>query len=361
MTGSTALRYAFIGALLVAFIILSHISGCMPFHMQDWRLHFALEAYAQDADAGARAAAKLDQVSEVELVKMVDREFIRANWKVVGTESCHGQQTEIVENPFPFAVVEVVLAPDETFIKGGSAMVKGLGGTTQFKSGTHRPDPSNLHQFYITRVYTFIPEQVARELQGQGLSLVAHPRGIVPDATTFLLNYASETDRVSADRPQATKLAGLSPDQIPRGCEVRPTKDCFRTWGRRVPEDNLENEKVPYLAVTLVALRTGRIPEYYGVAATQGGPSGALFKQKGLGGRPSWSWWSSTRPLEPRTGHYLQLLRPDKPQKPIEIGDEKFLRDPDTLKEAGKGRALLMLYGIFRESRCRAPQLQPDK
>jgi len=270
------------------------------------------------------------------LLLRVDVSLILASWRIVGVMACPAVPTGvitcvIVENAYPVGLLEVVRRPFATHLLEFGPILKGMAPAQLFGStsshGPNAADGTGL-QFAEAHVYSFSPQI---PVLSQVLPLV------IPPAIPYGLAYSSEIDGYFWRTGLAEWL--LKPGEMARkqllpACSVIPrTQECAGVWGSYVPRIGFTVHPSEVLAAYLQALRAGRVAS---------DPVGRVV----LG----------SYPYEPRTGHYLQMIRPS-------LRSGTLIGTPFTrLLEAGslsaQGAYIFIHYGIFKECKgCMPPTL----
>lgn len=302
----------------------------------------ALAALAEAArDQGAEVPNKLPfegTETLVGTVAKVDVSIILRTWRVKGVMVCMvGPEPYAclrVENAWPNGLLEVVRQPFRTHYAELSALFGALEplrlfGTTS--SHTSVAGDGTANQFAEARVYTFLPPVPGLD---ESDIPIAKPPG-----PPFQVDYLSELDGFAWRNPALDFLT--APDAriaAVKSCDRMPDlANCAGTWGSYWPRVGFVNHPSPVIASFLQGLRAGR-------AASR--PIGRVF----LG----------PYPFEPRTGHYIQMLRP-VPRSPVPIGSP-LTKPLETGANSRHGSYLFMHYGIFEVcKRCLPVLLTPPR
>jgi hypothetical protein len=189
-------------------------------------------------------------------------------------------------------------------------------------SSSHSPlsGDGTLNQFAEARVYTFV-------VPAPGIEATPIPLAR-PWGPLFQVDYLSELDFLGWRNPAIDMLT--SPEawvSSVKSCDRTPDLAfCAGTWGSYFPRIGFVNHPSPVIAAHLQALRAGRASS-----------------------RPFGRAVIAPYPFEPRTGHYLQMIRPLwRPSISIGLPMTKLI-------EAGAysphGAYLFMHYGIFETCR----------
>ena len=260
----------------------------------------------------------------------VDILCILRTWRVTGIFVCprfpHGVHVcLVVENAYPVGILEAVrrsftshlaeLAPVAAGFKEAAGGVGLFGGTSSHTGSS--ADGTSL-QFTEAHAYEFVP----------GGGLAAGLPLAIPSGSAFRVSYLSELDGfawrtgmvdVLADPGQAAAKAAL-----PACSTVPRTGDCAWNWGSWFPLTGFAVHPSEVVAGALLGLRAGR------VAAN---PAGRVT----LGAYP----------YEPRTGHYVQMVRPTW-RSCVSIG-WPLTRAVEAGALSREGAYLLLHFGVFRE------------
>jgi len=256
----------------------------------------------------------------------IDLSCILTSWRIKGVSVCikSGEPTPcvIVENAYPVGILETVTAPFDSHIKEAAVVAKrfqdlagGLGPAPKGGS-SHTSDSSpgsGLH-FSESRAFMFIPNLDV------GLPIA------VPPITGYGVAYFSEIDSFTYRNPFLESI--LKAPRIAAGlpsCDTQwrvALNDCVGNWGSFYPRLGFANSPSSVIAAYLVALRAGRIAN---------DPIGHIAV--------------GSYPYEPRTGHYLQSVRPSL-KACGKIGDPLILKVERGAGSEGQDQ-LLIHFGIF--------------
>jgi len=219
--------------------------------------------------------------SAATLLPRVDVTAILRSWRIKGALSCfHRGSPRVclwVENAFPCGLLEVVRRPFTSHLAEANAVTRAASGLDQMLTSTGGSDAGagNL-QFADTRVFSFIPT-LPEDL---GLPLAA-PRG-----SRFRFHYISELDAWGWRTGLMDRVR--FPVQSLARCDLSPSpRTCAGRWGAYFPREGFLVHPSEVVSSFLFALRAGR------VASDPGG-----------------RFVPSRYPFEPRTGHYIQMVRP---------------------------------------------------
>ena len=245
-----------------------------------------------------------------------DLSAIFRSWRIRGVLSCpHKGRTRHclwVENAFPCGIIEVVRRPGASLVAEAQAAVRGVRTTAGHTEGGL--------SFADARVHTIVP--FPPDFIGIPIAK--------PWPSGFRVNYVSELDAVGWridwwDRTLRPSLAAI-------GCEAQPLQPgCAGTWGAFYPRTGFLQQPSEPKAAYLQAVRAGRVAS---------DPAGRVVLSPYL--------------FEPRTGHYLQMIRPVL-RPAIAIGSPG---EVDAGAGSATGSYLFLHFGIFEEChRCLPPRL----
>jgi len=276
-------------------------------------------------------SAKLPYESTMNTATMilsVDVTCILRSWRILGVLVCPspaGGVTTclITENAYPCGIVEAVRQPYGTHLQEASAVFSALEAAPRFgqtASHTNGAGDGTKLQFAESHAFEFVPD-----LQITSTLPLAKPNG-----NTFNVSYVSEIDgyfwrtgiaETLSDPEQALKRSLLP------ACAVapRPT-DCAGTWGPWSPRIGFAVHPSEVMASYLTALRAGRV-----------------------GSSPMGRVVLSRYPYEPRTGHYVQMVRPS--WRPCFSIGSPLVREIEAKALSMEGAYLFIHLGIFRECR----------
>jgi len=291
----------------------------------------AMSARAQEKIPGAYEGT--ETVAALNL--QVDVSCILRTWKIVGVMTCPspaGGVTTclIVENAYPVGIFEAVRKPLTSHLAEITAFAKAFGSAPLFgKTSSHTADAGQGAglQFAEGHVFEFVPQL----LLDSGLPLAK------PSGQQFAVSYLSELDgyfwRTGLAEMLLNPLEAAKKAVLPSCAKVPRLDDCAWTWGSYFPRIGFTIDPSEVMAAHLQALRAGRV-------ASQ--PVGRIVL--------------SPYPFEPRTGHYLQMVRPS-PRACSSIGwPIRRTIEPGALSL--QGAYLWIHFGIFRECRgCLPPIL----
>jgi hypothetical protein len=254
---------------------------------------------------------------------LVDVGTILSSWRILGALACPTLEGGIracllVENAYPCGIFEVIRQRGRTHYAEMGGVLALLGSFTLFgksSSETARAAAGDSLQFADTRVYGFVPDL---GLANSGVPLA------IPQGTTFQVSYVSELDGFGWRKPLVDEL--VAPQSVIarlKSCDRIPDpKNCAGSWGSYWPRVGSIENPSQVMAAHVQALRAGR-------AASA--PLGRVVLE--------------TYAYEPRTGHYIQMIRPTY-RTAITIGSPLI-----TLYERGAGSSYgayaFLHYGIF--------------
>jgi hypothetical protein len=260
------------------------------------------------------------------LLARVDVGCIFRNWMIVGAMVCtRGFDVNfclIYQNPYPVGAVESVRRAGSSHLQEGTAYLKALTAVPWFgKTSSHSTDQGSGTglQFSEAHAYSWVPDFRI------GDYMIAKPNS----TTTLTTAYLSEIDGFFWRTPGAEFLENptgaltktVSCAQVPR-----PT-DCAGFWGPWHPQTGFHVQPSEVKAGAVAALRAGRIGAKPGTRITIG-----------------------SYPYEPRTGHFLQMVRPTwKPCTSIGQMSPWGVNPLDAGGTSPEGAYLFIHYGIFIE------------
>lgn len=250
------------------------------------------------------------------LAARADLGSILRTWRLKGVLSCpHKGRTRHclwVENAFPCGIFEVAQRPGASLVVEAQSLARGLRSTGGHGEGGLR--------FADARVHTLVP--FPPDLLGLPIAK-PWPQG-------FRVNYLSELDPVGWRIDWWDRL--LRPTRLALGCEFQPAQaGCAGVWGPYYPRTGYVLHQSEPMAAFLQAVRAGRV-------ASDPAGRGVLSRYA----------------FEPRTGHYLQLVRPVL-RPAIPIGAPGPI---DAGAVSRTGSYVFLHFGIFEECRrCLPPRL----
>ncbi len=277
---------------------------------------------AQDGNASGRLPYE-GTLSIAGTYAQVDISCILSSWKILGALACPNPAGGVrvcllVENAYPTGIFEVVRQEYRSHyaeMSGVLSALRPLSLTGTSASATARPGGGDALQFAESRVYTFVPDL--------GLGNSGIPMAI-PNGSTFQVDYLSELDRLGWRSPLFEKF--LAPESIVAGlksCDHLPDPmTCAGRWGSYYPRVGSIEHPSQVIGAHVQALRAGRVAS---------GPIGRVVL--------------STYSYEPRTGHYLQMLRPSY-RSCLSIGSP-MISLYERLAGSSYGAYAFLHYGIF--------------
>ncbi|HKS17031.1 MAG TPA: TraU family protein [Planctomycetota bacterium] len=245
------------------------------------------------------------------IASRADVSAIFRSWRIKGVMSCpHKGRTRHclwVENAFPCGLLEIVRRPGASLVAEAQPAVRGIRTTGGHNEGGL--------QFADARVHTLVP--YPPDFIGIPIAK-PWPQG-------FRVNYISEFDPIGWRIDWWDRI--LRPWRIATGCETNPVQPgCAGTWGAYYPRTGYVLHPSEPKAAFLQAVRAGRVAS---------DPAGRVVLSPYL--------------FEPRTGHYLQMIRPVLGPA-IPIGSPG---DIDSGAGSKTGSYLFLHFGIFEEChRC---------
>jgi hypothetical protein len=250
------------------------------------------------------------------LAARTDLSAIFRSWRIKGVLSCpHKGRTRHclwVENAFPCGLIETVRRPGASLVAEAQPAVRAIRTTSGHGEGGLN--------FADARVHTLVP--FPPDFIGIPIAK-PWPQG-------FRVNYVSELDAIGWRIDWWDRI--LKPTRLAVGCETFPLQPgCAGAWGAYYPRTGFVLQPSEPKAAHLQAVRAGRVAS---------DPVGRVVLVP--------------YPFEPRTGHYLQMLRPTW-RPAIAIGAQGEID-----KGAGSptGSYLFLHLGIFEEChRCLPPRL----
>ncbi len=294
-------------------------------------------AYAQDGKSTGRLPYE-GTLSILGTIPLVDVTCILSSWKILGALACPTfaggvRVCLLVENAYPTGIIEVVRQEYRSHYAEMGLVLDAMKPFTLFgktASVTARPGAGDSLQFGEARVYTFIPDL---GLGDSGVPLA------IPSGSLFQVDYVSELDGYGWRLPALE--AFMAPTSIVsrlKSCDHAPDPVyCAGCWGSYFPRVGAIEHPSQVTGAYVQALRAGR-------AASA--PLGRVVL--------------STYPYEPRTGHYLQMLRPSY-RTALPIGSPRI---PLWEKGASSttGAYAFLHYGVFLAcSGCLPVTLSPER
>lgn len=276
-------------------------------------------AHAQTMPAGSYENTE----TQYSVYARIDVSCILSHWSIIGAMVCtHGLDVNfcfIYQNPYPVGVVEAVRRSGTSYLGDASGYLKSLSKVPLFgksSSGTTAQSGGLGMQFAEAHAYSYVPEF------GLNDYMIAKP-----SATNVMTpTYFSELDGFfwrtpGADimeAPQAALAKIVSCAQVPR-----PT-DCAGTWGPWYPRTGFLTHPSEVMGSHVIALRGARVASSPGLRSCVG-----------------------NYPYEPRTGHFVQMIRPV--WKPCSAIGTPFVRPIEVGEGQIEGAYLFVHFGVFFE------------
>lgn len=297
-------------------------------------LSLVLLALALDSRTGAFAQAGKSPGEQVRLpyegtlsiagtYAQVDVSCILASWRILGALACPTiaggvRVCLLVENAYPTGIIEIVRQEYRSHYAEMGSLLEGLRPLSLFgksASATARTGAGDALQFGEARVYTFVPDL---GLSNSGIPLA------IPNGSTFQVDYLSEFDGLGWRNPLVD--AFVAPQSIVarlKSCDRLPDPmNCAGSWGSYWPRVGAVEHPSQVTGAHVQALRAGRV-------------ASSSMGRVVLG----------TYSYEPRTGHYIQMLKPSY-RTCLPIGSRRI-----ALWEKGAGSAFgayaFLHYGVF--------------
>jgi len=277
--------------------------------------------HAQSVAAGSYEASE----TQYTVCDRIDVTCILRNWSIIGAMVCtHGVDVNfcfIYQNPYPVGIVESVRRAGTSHLGDAGSYLKSVRAMPLFgksSSGTTSQGGGQGMQFGESHAFSYVPEL--------GLSDYTIAK---PSATQIMTpSYFSELDGFfwrtpGADLMEAPQFAlakVVSCSQVPR-----PT-ECAGTWGPWYPRTGFLTHPSEVVGSHLLALRGAKVASSSGTRACVG-----------------------TYPYEPRTGHFVQMIRPL--WKPCSSIGTPFVRPIETGAGQVEGAYLYVHFGVFMECR----------
>jgi hypothetical protein len=256
-------------------------------------------------------------------VPEVDVSCILRSWRILGVVVClSGLEPHAclyVENAYPSGLIEVERQPLRSYFPELGDALKSFDSLRIFGvSSDHAPlsGDGTSGQYAEAKVYTFIPDV------GLGNSDVPLA---VPSGPAFQVDYLSELDGFAWRSPLVdflTDPGSMAARTTP--CDRVPDlMNCAGTWGSYSPRIGFVNHPSQVMAAYVQALRAGRA-------------ASAPLGRVALGAYGT----------QPRTGHYIQMLRPSL-RSCVSIG-MPFVNVLETGAGSPYGAYLFLHYGVYR-------------
>lgn len=278
-------------------------------------------AYGQSTPAGSYENTE----SQGSIYGRIDTSCILGHWSIVGAMVCtHGADVNfcfIYQNPYPVGIVESVRRAGTSYLSQAGSYLKTLTRMPLYgrsSSGTTAQNGGLGMQFGESHAFSYVPEL------GLSDATIAKPQ----TTNTISPAYFSETDGYYWRTPGADPLEApqLALGRVVSCALVPRLTDCAGAWGPWAPRTGFLTHPSEVMGSHLLALRGARVASSPGVRMTIG-----------------------SYPYEPRTGHFVQMIRPTW-KSCASIGSP-FVK----LIEAGAGQTegayLFIHFGVFIECR----------
>jgi hypothetical protein len=238
---------------------------------------------AQENGGSLPASTYEGTETSVGVLGRLDLSCIFRNHFILGAMVCtHGFEVRaclIHQNPYPVGILESVRRKGTSFLSEAKpflSVLKGLPVLGDTSSHTNEPSSGTGLQFSEAHAYESVPDLPVDDF-------IAKPSGSI-----FVPRYFSEADGFFWRSPEAARavdpsamVAGLlACSKIPRPAE------CAGTWGPWYPETGFLVHPSEVMAAHVQALRGARVSSH---------------SQIRVSNRYQW---------EPRTGHFVQMVRP---------------------------------------------------
>ena len=260
------------------------------------------------------------------MILTVDVTCILKTWRIVGVFACPSPSGGvntclIVENAYPVGIVEAVRKPYTSHLVESAALFKLFENAPRFgetASHTNGAGDGTKLQFAEAHAYEFVPD----------LLITSQLPLAQPSGETFRLSYVSEIDGYNWRKGLADLLT--HPEQALKravlpSCSTLPrADDCAWSWGPWFPRIGFTVHPSEVMASYLTALRAGRVAS---------DPLGRIV--------------ISRYPYEPRSGHYIQMVRPTR-RSCVSIG-WPLVRQIERGALSLEGAYLFIHFGIFQE------------
>jgi hypothetical protein len=269
---------------------------------------------------------------------LVDVSCILSSWRILGALACPSAEGGVrvcllVENAYPTGILEVVRQEYRSHYVEMSGMLSSLEPATLSRksaSATAKTGGGDALQFSESRVYTFVPDL--------GLSNSDIPLAI-PSGQSFQVNYVSEMDGWGWRNPLLENF--VAPESILaalKSCDRIPDcMTCAGQWGSYFPRVGAIEHPSQVTGAHMQALRGGRVASM---------PLGRVVL--------------STYSYEPRTGHYIQMLKPSY-RTCLSIGSP-LITFWEKAAGSSYGAYAFLHFGIFVACNgCLPPTLAPAR
>lgn len=288
-------------------------------------LFFALLAIAPAHAQSVPAGTYEDTETQSSVYGRIDVSCILRNWSIIGAMVCsHGVDVNfcfIYQNPYPVGIVESVRRSGTSYLSDASGYLKSVSKMPLFgksSSGTTSQGGGLAMQFGESHAFSYVPDM---GLSDYTIAKPSTSNVMSPTYFSELDGYFWRTPGADLmEAPQAAIARTVSCAQAPR-----PT-DCAGTWGPWSPRTGFLTHPSEVMGSHLIALRGARVASSPGTRSCIG-----------------------NYPYEPRTGHFIQMIRPVN--KLCSAIGSPFVR----MIEAGEGQVegayLFVHFGVFIECR----------
>ena len=279
----------------------------------------ATPARAQSLPAGSYENTE----TQYSVYGRIDISCVLSHWSIIGAMVCtHGFDVHfcfIYQNPYPVGIVESVRRAGTSYLSDAGGYLKGVSKAPLFgksSSGTTAQGGGQAMQFGESHAFSYVPELALNEY------MIAKPRG----SMVMMPAYFSELDGFFWRTPGAdlTEAPELALAKIVSCAQVPRPNDCAGTWGPWYPRTGFLTHPSEVIAAHLIALRGARVASSPGTRACVG-----------------------NYPYEPRTGHFVQMIRPV--WKPCASIGTPFVRPIETGEGQLEGAYLFVHFGVFFE------------
>jgi len=273
------------------------------------------------------------------MILSVDVTCILRTWKIVGVDICTHMGEPyvcvIVENAYPAGIIEAVRKPLTSHLAEAQILLGALPSVEEYGiTSSHTTDTSSGTGLQFTEVhaYEFVPQI---PILSSALPIV------VPPGNLFTISYFSELDgfawRTGLVDMLLDPMAAAQKAALPSCSTVPRTYDCAWSWGSYFPRTGFAIHPSEVMAAHLLSLRGGRVASL---------PVGRVAL--------------APYPYEPRTGHYIQMVRPTR-RACVSIG-WPVVRMIESGALSKEGAYLFIHFGIFQECKgCWGPLLAPPR
>lgn len=240
-------------------------------------------ASAQEGKAGSAPATYDGTETSIGVLARLDIECIFRNEMILGAMVCtHGFDVRvclIYQNPYPVGIVESVRRPGTSFLweaKPFLTLLKGLSLSGESSSHTSEEGSGTGLQFSESHAYESVPDLPVDDFMAK------------PSGSLFVPRYFSEADGFFWRSPEAA--TAIDPSSLVAGlvaCSKIPRlSDCAGVWGPWYPETGFLVHPSEVMSGHVLALRGARVSSHSAIRISN-----------------HYQW-------EPRTGHFVQMIRP---------------------------------------------------